>query len=62
MTGFSTDRLEPTARGEPLSKQAEHDVVGKPARRPRVQPKKIETPRQDPLEPSEPLHQIDDLA
>jgi hypothetical protein len=62
MTGFSTDRLEPTARGEPLSKQAEHDVMGKPARRPRAQPKKIVTPQPDALEPSEPLHQIDDLA
>ncbi len=62
MTGFSTDRLEPTARGEPLSKHSEHDGMGKPARRPRMQPKKLETPRPDALEPPKPLHHIDDLA
>ncbi len=66
MTGFSTDRLEPTSRGEPVSSQAEQrDLSGKPPRRPRPQPRHAESPKRDTeaLEPSdEPSHRIDDLA
>jgi hypothetical protein len=66
MTGFSTDRLEPTSRGEPVSSQAEQrELSRKPPRRPRSQPRHAESPKRDPdtLQPSDqPAHQIDDLA
>lgn len=66
MTGFSTDRLEPASRGEPVSSQAEQrNLLGKPPRRPRSQPARPEPPKPEgeALEPSDqPAHQVDDLA